>query len=483
MNRPLLVTIAFLASSPLLTFAGEKEDELIAKITEAYGGEAIVNLSSYQIQERYLSPSTGQGHSPTLDEIGQSSQVLKVDINNNKAVYDSWSEGRSGGSQYSTISDGEKAYNINYARKTYAEANSADPHVFAGGTMRTSDSILVYELNKAKAETKLSADQLYMNRPHHVITMPFPSSSDLKLYVDTSTLLVSKMVRENPQLGNLEYVYSAHKKNNGISYASGINFFIAGSANLISTQHELSFNVAIPASEFDLPTGFVAEGQRIDTSQMLVNKISERVYHIGQGNAYSMFVDTNVGVVGAGGYAGYQSRLEHFQKESENYKPLAYQVVTHHHSDHIGGLLDAVEAGAKLVTVSDNIATIKDAFSPTLNAHMFHSVGPRASFGDGRNRVEIYEVSTVHAASFLVTYVPADKTVFIADHMGSPFATGTPVASQSTVDMLAALEGLGIDIKTIVTAHSARVFSLQDMRKSVAAYKPTTCGGNRPVCN
>lgn len=482
MNNKLIAVLGLLSTVPFTVIAGEAEDELIAKVTQAYGGDALLNMSNYRIEERYISPTGGQGHRAGLVEIGKSAQVLTVDLKNNKAVYDSWNFGRQGGSQYATVSDGEKAQNINYMAGTYGDAQNADPHVFAGGTMRTTDTVLVYELNRAKAEAKLAEDTRYMNRPHHLISMPFPSSPDLQLFIDSETFLVSRMLRVNPQLGNLDYVFSNHKKHNGISYASNIDFFIAGNPNLIGTQHDVTFNLDLPADTFTLASNLKPESERIDASNMMVNKISDRAYHVGQSGAFTLFVDTSMGTIAAGGYAGLQGRFEHFQTESNKYKPLTYQVVTHHHNDHIGGVAEGIALGAKLVTVEENVQEIKNGTTPTPKDRNFHTIKSRATFGDGRDRVEVYEVSTIHAASFLVTYVPAAKTVFIADHMGSPYAKGTPVANQSTVDMLAALEALNIDIAKIATAHNARIFSMQDMRASVAAYKPNICAGDRPIC-
>ena len=88
----------------------------------------------------------------------------------------------------------------------------------------------------------------------------------------------------------------------------------------------------------------------------------------------------------------------------------------------------------------------------------------------------------MHAASYLVVYVPADKTAFIADHLGTPYRTGTPVANLNTVTLLSALQALDIDIKTIVTAHNGRVFNFRDLTDSVAAYSKFSCGNDRPVC-
>jgi glyoxylase-like metal-dependent hydrolase (beta-lactamase superfamily II) len=313
--------------------------------------------------------------------------------------------------------------------------------------------------------------------------MPFPLSADLTLYIDAQTSLISKMTRNNPQFGDLDYVFSGHEKRDGIYYATEMNFFIAGVPNLLSTYRNASFNFDVPEDTFSLPPGLSAEAERIDTSEMLVNKVSDRVFHIGQSGGFSIFIDTSAGIVAAGGYAALSARFDRFKEESNIHKPLAYQVVTHHHSDHIGGMGEAISLGAQLVTVDDNVQTIKDAVTPAPVDRDFLKTASRVTFGEGRNRVEVYEVSTIHAARFLVTYVPSEKMVFIADHMGSPFAQGTPVANAGTVDMLSALEGLDIDIRKIATAHNARIFSMQDMRDSVANYTPGECAGKRPVCS
>ena len=71
-------------SLPLLTYAGEEEESLIAKVTAAYGGDALVNLSSYKVEDNFINLAIGQSNSPALTEIAKSSQVLVVDLKNNK---------------------------------------------------------------------------------------------------------------------------------------------------------------------------------------------------------------------------------------------------------------------------------------------------------------------------------------------------------------------------------------------------------------
>jgi glyoxylase-like metal-dependent hydrolase (beta-lactamase superfamily II) len=479
------LSIGILSLGMTLSFAalaGDEENKLIEAMTIAYGGDALVNLKTFQIDDRFISPTTGQSRDPGREEISHTRGVLKVDVKAKKAAYETWADGRGGVFQNATISDGENATNINYQANSYGSAPSADYYTFAGGPMRTTDALLVHEINKVKDETKLTGEVDYMNRPHVAITMPFPQSPELTLYVDKETHLISKMTRNNPQFGDLDYIYTDHTQNNGITYSSSINFFLGGVPNLISTRHNVIFNEVLDVKTFELPADLKQEAERIDTSETLVNKIANGVYHIGQGAGFSLFVDTGDGIIAAGGYPALQARYDRFKKEADNHKPLTYQIVTHHHADHLGGLAEAAAAGAKLVTVEENVQTIRDAINPVPGDSQFLKITNRATFGDGNKRVEIYEVATIHAASFLVTYVPAERLVFIADHMGSPYKKGTPTANLSTVTMHAALKALDLDIRKIATAHNARIFSWNDMEQSVKDYAPENCAAKRSIC-
>ena len=181
------------------------------------------------------------------------------------------------------------------------------------------------------------------------------------------------------------------------------------------------------------------------------------------------------------GRPGLQDRLALFRSESGNYQPLKYQIVTHHHQDHLGGINEAIDLGATLVTVDDNVEPIKDFVANAADAD-FLSVDKRMALGNGRNRVEIYDVATIHAAHFLVTYVPSQKLIFIADHLNSPYESGIPTANLNTTTMYEALQALDLDIRKIAIAHGARVFTMKEMQASVEAYSPLVCMADRPVC-
>ena len=210
---------------------------------------------------------------------------------------------------------------------------------------------------------------------------------------------------------------------------------------------------------------------------------SGNVYHIGQNTGFSIFVDTGSEVIGCGGYPGLTDRLAKFREETGNFRPLRYQVVTHHHQDHLGGIDEALALGATLVTVDFTVPVIRKTSRLEPGDGRFLTVNERLTLGEGRGRVEIYDVSTNHSASNLLFYVPSVEALFMADHFGGPFADGVPVANTNTVSMAEALEPLDLDISRVVTAHNARVYTGRDFEASVRAYRDYDCPDDRPLCS
>ncbi len=488
MNRLTQITAAvfctLLASSVSAQEAAKVDvNALIDAVAEAYGGSALMGIENYRITEHYISPAFGQSWAPDMTNIGYTNQEFVHEISSGKVYFESWFGGRSGVFPTLTISDGEKAHAVNLQTNTYGDAASADPYVIAGGTMRTTDTLLALELIKAKDKAQHAGTTVYLNRTHELVKMPFPQSPELTLYIDSETHLINRMTRENPQLGLLDYAFAEHEKKNGIVRATNVNFLLGDQPNLIGAARKIEFNTSLAADQFTMPSGLEQEGVRINGAEMVVNRLAKNVYHIGQNGAYSIFVDTGREIVGCGGYAGLRQRLARFREETGSHLPLGYQVVSHHHVDHLGGMPEALDLGATLVTVSANIDPITEAAKREVESGRFLTVNERMTLGEGNGRVEIYNVSTLHSVSNLLVYVPSARTVFMADHFNSPYEKGVPVANANTMSMNAALEDVDIGYKKIVTAHGARVFSAGDFSASVKAYRDYDCPDDRPLCS
>jgi glyoxylase-like metal-dependent hydrolase (beta-lactamase superfamily II) len=488
MNRLTQIVAAVfctLLASPVAAQEAAKVDvnELIDVVAEAYGGAALTQIENYQITERYVAPATGQSWTPDMVNVGYTNQKFVYEVGSGKVYFENWFGGRSGVFPNVVISDGNEAHAINLQSSSYGDAASVDPYVIAGGTMRTTDTLLALELIKQRDKAQYVGAAMFLNREHQLVTIPFPQSPELTLYIDSETHLINRMTRDNPQLGLLDYVFSDHEEKNGIVRATNVNFSVAGDPNLIGTRHDVQFNVALADDRFAMPAGLEQEGARINGAEMVVNRLAKNVYHIGQNGAYSIFVDTGREIVGCGGYAGLSQRLAQFREETGSHLPLGYQVVSHHHVDHLGGMPEALDLGATLVTVSANIAPITEAAQREVESGRFLTVNERITLGEGSGRVEIYDVSTLHSVSNLLVYVPSARTVFMADHLNSPYEEGVPTANANTVSMDAALQDVDIGFKKIVTAHGPRVFSASDFSASVKAYRDYDCPDDRPLCS
>ena len=132
--------------------------------------------------------------------------------------------------------------------------------------------------------------------------------------------------------------------------------------------------------------------------------------------------------------------------------------------------------------MSDNVETIKRDIRRNPDPGRILEVDQQLTLGSGNNRVEVYEMSTLHAARYLLVYTPGTRTLFVADHFGSPYAEGVPIANSNTVSLHQMLVPLKLNYSKVVTAHNGRVYSGRDLDKSVAAYSENVCPANRPLC-
>jgi len=57
-----VITLGTAVLLPPHSFAGEEENALIAKMVEAYGGDALMNISSFTLQDTFTNISAGQRH-------------------------------------------------------------------------------------------------------------------------------------------------------------------------------------------------------------------------------------------------------------------------------------------------------------------------------------------------------------------------------------------------------------------------------------
>ena len=479
-KNKLIAAVSCLAILTPAALAGDREDALIEKIVTAYGGNALTEAKSLTIESSLRNIAIGQSPRPTETNIAISKTRLIIDFENQRKSFESWNKNRGGVFLNQAIFDGETGYAINHGARTSVVNPNLTFDGIGGGSLRTFDTTLVLVLLNNQENAVRGEDTKYRNRMHETLTFPMAGSPDLTIYVDKESGLISKMTRENPAVGTLHYVFNDHKMQDGIAYAGQSSFLVAGQPNTMIVDRSIQLNSDV-SGEFALPAGYSAPGANIDTSEMMVRELASGVYYAGQNGGFSIFVDAGDHFVAAGGYAGLTARFDAVKAAAGVDKPLKQQIVTHHHSDHIGGMAEAAALDAAFVTVAENVSPIQAVLTEPIPDNRFELVSGDGTFANGK--IKVFDIATAHSDHYLLVYIPEIGLVFSADHFSTNLEQGLPPANNNMASFRTAVEALDLDIDGFLGAHGTRQLSMQDLRTATEGYSEVRCPANRNICS
>jgi len=303
-----------------------------------------------------------------------------------------------------------------------------------------------------------------------------PSSPPVTLYVDAQTGFITKMVRATG-FGALTYQFSNHTSANGVGYAADFEFFVGSDVNILTLSRNVTVN-AVRSSTFRIDRGIEEEPARIDTSEMTVDEIADGVHLAGTENAYTVFVDAGDHIIAAGGYAGLSDRITTYKEAAGHDKPLQFQIATHHHTDHLTGMVDAFALGATFVTPANAVSNVNTAAGETIADDRMRIIDEKMTLGP----VEIYDITTSHAESYALVYIPAAKAVFQADHYNGQYEDAPSPAGIGAVTLKSAIDALGLDVDILLSAHGRKAVSWEAFAAAVDAYAPDPCPTGRAIC-
>ena len=457
-------------------FAGEAEDALVAKIVGAYGGDRLTNMRSIRIQDDYKNAFPGQGYTPGYVEFTPLKQDAQLDLAGQRGSVEGWSTNFNFTFNNRTVSVDDDIVAINYTAGSYQPGAGADYYAAYGAVIRVTDTLLAYELSKQTENVEYNGTSTYLGRPHEMITFTMPSSPPVTLHVDAETGLISKMTRATG-FGALTYQFGDHTTANNVSYASSFEFFVGPDVNILTLSREVSVN-NVRSNVFQIDRGISEEGSRVDTSEMTVDEIADGVHLAGTGNAYTAFIDAGDHIIAVGGYAGLADRFTAYKEAVGHDKPLRYQIATHHHTDHLGGMAEALALGANFISPANAVANLNTAAGEDIPEDRLQLLDGKMTLGP----VEVYDISTNHAESFALVYIPGAKAAFQADHYTGNYVDGPSLAGTSSVHLKKAIDGLGIDVDILLSAHGRKASAWADFEAAVAAYDPQPCASGRAIC-
>lgn len=172
-------------------------------------------------------------------------------------------------------------------------------------------------------------------------------------------------------------------------------------------------------------------------------------------------------------------------------KPIRYVVLTHHHSDHAGGVRAFVDAGATVVGAALTRSVVERTLAGSLSlagrhtqpaaALRFEVVEGEKTIGDGVREMRVLDVgANPHSEGMLAVWLPRPKILYVSD-LFDPWSTrGSPARDRLPVMrwFVHWLDRSGLEPERIYAIHGSalvRPENLEEIRRGLAGVS----GGGR----
>jgi CubicO group peptidase (beta-lactamase class C family) len=462
------------ARDQITAFTAEKKDILIDKILDAYGGEKLISMQSLVVRDRYKTISKDGGVQPGQASVSRLHSTLTVDFLNEKKAVRNWSVNAAGKRLGQIMFDGKNGWSINYLRGSYVLRPDLNGQNVGAGMMRLLDTVVARQLIEARNSAKIEGEVLFLSRRHYKLSFENTRGRRSLLFIDQNSNLISKLVQSK----TTQYVYSEHRKTDGITYANDTNVFSNGSPTTVTLSRQIQVDVNVNDA-FSIPAkAKKLEGMQ-DTSAMQINKLGTNTYVVGQGFSASMFVDAGTYYIGAGGVGGIKERYQALNEFLGIQKPLKYQVLPEHRV-HLEGVNGIADLGATFVTVRSHLGGIKARLQTTLPDDRFLLVEKRQYLANGA--VEVHDIQTLLSDQYLLFYVPESKTIFTVHEFGTQLLNSVPSADKNMISLKHEIERLGLDIENITYSDGPGVLSMDDLRRVTDSYQEGYCPVGFDIC-
>lgn len=450
----------------------DKAQEIIAAAVEAHGGSALTDeLKTLTIEHETVNYSVDQSRAtePPWDK-STASGVNSIDLDNSLFVNRAVNNGGGFESKTGTIVNGNadrgESYQLDYRAGTIAKIAEPDFDTASGPFVRVTPALLIRTLNDRSANAHYLGDTKIDGVGYDVVGFSMTVGPAISMYFDKKTHLLHRSERVFPGFGLVEYEFNDYKVEAGIPFNQTFNLFLNGDPNL--ERKNVSMKINAPITERLESDAALVSIPEVEPDPMTRQEIADGVWLVGGSGTYAMFVDMGEYVFAAGGTGGSPDRIENL-REVIGDKPIRYGMMTHHHFDHVLSVPDYEKEGATIIAAKAHERIVRRAADDTEGVSL-KLVDDRMVLEAANRRIDIIDIGpTAHTEHLLVAYLPAEGILFEADHFSLPRVGPTPPAVMSTKTFAAALERLDLDVRMLVSAHSSRVASLDDLSDALNA--------------
>ena len=367
---------------------------------------------------------------------------------------------------------------IDYAAGNFEDQGDVEFLSRHGATIRSSAPLLAMWLKRQEDTASYAGQRLWLGRQHDLLVFEFPQSPPLTLYIDAETKLISKMYRIMPNGTQVSYTFDRYREHDGIPVASEHSVYVGAQQIYWSFKRSILLDEPVDRLAFEIEPDIVEEPDRVDQSVMSVSDLADGVLHIGQGDAYSTFVETEHGSVVFGLKAGFEERLEAWRGRVGPDQRLSYAIIPDYRPAQIAGLEAAVQSGAQLITTNDAISKFRT--DESLQREDYDFVGVDA-FPESES-LKLGLVQTAHANEVVIALTSKGSILLQSEHYAALYETVPFYAKNTGVTLSAAMDELGWAPLSIASTESRRAEDWAVFSAQVEAFQRVRCHRDRPIC-
>jgi glyoxylase-like metal-dependent hydrolase (beta-lactamase superfamily II) len=446
---------------------------IIDAAIEAHGADALMSgLRTLVIEHRTINYSVDQSRgtdSPWDTSVNEGLDAIDLE----KSVFVTEAKGSGGGFENhgSTIINGAEGYRLNFRAGTVAQIAEPDFAAASGPFVRVTPPLLIRTLKEREANAHYLGETTVGETEYDVVGFSMTVGPAINMYFEKGTSLLRRSERIFPGFGLVEYHFDDYEIRNDVPYNRSFTLLLNGDINLEREIKSVRVNVALD-DYIEVPEAL--ESIPTTTPDLLSRQeISDGVWLIGGGGTYGMFVDMGDYIFAAGGTGGVADRIASL-REIVGDKSIRYGMMTHHHSDHVVAVSAYEAQGATIILASAHEHIVRRS-AENGESLAVELVDDRFILKDGNRRVEIIDIGpTAHTEHLLVAWLPEEGILFEADHFAMPRAGPVPPAVTSTKTFAVALQRSGLDVRTLLSAHSPKPGSMADLKRALTTTEHQT---------
>ena len=444
----------------------QKARAVIDKAVAAHGGDAgLASIETMIVEHDSIGYAVGQsrGTEAPWDEITQPG-VDAIDLG--ESVFYTYNEFDGTGFQgaNTTIINGDESLQINHRAGTVQPISEPDYDTTSGPFIRVTATALVRTLSDRAGNAHYLGEETVGDDTYDVVGFSMAVGPAISLYFDQEKHLLRRSERVLPNFGLVMYKWSDYEDVDGFPVAKTFKFYFDGDLNIHRKLKEVRFNE--PLDSLMAVDDALTEIDELTPDELSRQEVADDVWLIGGNGTYAMFVDMGDYIFAAGGTAGIPERVKSL-REVVGDKPIRYGMLTHHHFDHVMGVQPYEAEGATVIAASAHETIARNAAADGDNLKLKTVDGQMTLKGEGRT-VQIIDIGpTAHTEHLLVAYLPNEGILFEADHFSLPRVGPIPPAVESTRSFATALRRLELDVQYILSAHSPKAATMDDLQRAV----------------